>query len=106
MEPKTKDRLAMEYAYNLKNSQVENGFKPDESWKLSLVTDIEKAAIERGYYPTLSEKVLPEGLPELLRLIGVQLQKAGINFNSTPVPQDAVLSGLQYIVAFNPGRLR
>ena len=106
MKKQTDDYQAREYVYNLNNCAKENGFAPDESWELSLATVAEKLAIERSYYPTLSTKALPGGLPELLMQIKTQMRKLQINFANMPLPAQDVLNHLQYIVAFNPARQR
>jgi hypothetical protein len=43
----TPEYQAKEYLFDLNNTANENGFKADESWKVSLATAAEKAAIEK-----------------------------------------------------------
>jgi hypothetical protein len=106
MAAQSKDYQAMEYVYNLENYAKENGFKPDESWELGLATDAEKSAIERGYYPTLSKKMLPGELMTLFTLIKEQMHKLKINFGNMPLPETILPNTLEYIIAFNPARRR
>jgi len=97
---------AREYVFDLGNAAKENGFKPDESWELSLATTDEKSAIEKRYYPTVSAKVLPEGLGELLNLVKAKLRILNMNFESKSLPVGEGHDPFQYIVAFNPDRRR
>jgi hypothetical protein len=98
---------AKEYVYDLNNCASEYGFKDDEGWELSLATDVEKLAIEKKYYPTVSAKVLPETLLELFRIVKGKLIAARSDMERK---LDATATGtnitFQYLVAFNPKRPR
>ncbi len=63
------------------NCARENGFKPDETWEFSLATDTEKSNFrEKKYFPTISAKVMPEFLSELVNLVKSKLQHATYNY--------------------------
>lgn len=95
----------MVYVYDLNNCAAEFGFKPEEGWELSAVSDSGKIDLEKRYYPTVSVKVLPEVLSELFRLVKDQSAnlRSGIknSIGAASLPDQS----LQYLVAYNPGRL-
>jgi hypothetical protein len=96
------------YVYDLNNSARENGFKPDETWQLSLATNEEKNAIEKKYHPTISAKVLPEILGELFGLVKAKLILAKSDMEKK-FDGDTLFNKTnehQYLVAFNPKRER
>ena len=77
----------------------------EQQRELSMATSAEKSAIEKNYYPTGIAKVLPEILNELLMLVKLELAASKLNFISIPAICD-VAHKPEYLVAFNPGRLR
>jgi hypothetical protein len=97
---------AKEYIYDLNNIALENGFKTDEHWEVSLASAAEKIAIEKKYYPTVASKFVPEIIADTFRLVKAQLKQSiketavVLDKRATPQPQ------LQYLVAYNPNRLR
>src|ERR1700753_1196482 len=105
MTKETMEREARMYVYGLNNSACENGFKPDETWEFSLATDNEKAMLEKKYFPTISAKVMPELLSELVNLVKSKLKHATYNIEHAGT-HNVKESGLQYLIAYNPGRLR
>ena len=105
MSNETIEQKAKMYVYDLNNCATENGFKADETWEFSLATDLEKVAIEKKYFPTISAKVLPEFLSELFHQVKSKL--IHVKYNAERAGQHNVTeSGLQYLIAYNPGRLR
>jgi len=99
------EKEAMMYVYDLNNCASENGFKADEAWEFSLATDQEKIALEKKYFPTISAKVLPEFLSELFHQVKAKLVHA--KYNAERAGQHNITeSGLQYLIAYNPARLR
>ena len=102
----TADYKAKVYVYDLDNTAKEFGFKQDENWELSVVSDVDKKAIEKKYYPTVSVKVFPEMLAELFNLVKSRLTqlKSGIANSSNPAQISA--GDLQFLVAYNPKRPR
>jgi hypothetical protein len=106
MKNQTPEYQAKEYLFDLNNTANENGFKADESWKVSLATAAEKAAIEKNYYPVIATKVLPEVLPGLYRIVKASLKQGLDNAENAMDAKTLVNSGLYYVVAYNPNRLR
>jgi hypothetical protein len=106
MNRQTPEYQAKEYLFDLNNIANENGFKADESWKVSLATATEKAAIEKNYYPVIATKIVPELLPELFRTIKASLSQGLDNFESSMDAKELVKSERHYVVAYNPNRLR
>jgi len=96
---------AKEYLYDLKNSALENGFKTDERWEVSLVTGDEKIAIENQYYPTIAVQFVPEILTATFKSIKGKLNQS-IEESTVVVNKFAPQPHLQYVVAYNPNRLR
>ena len=96
------------YVYDLNNCAKEFGFKPDENWELSLASASEASDIEKKYYPTITTKVLPEILAELMRVVKVKLIEAKAGFERKFDSGNPSTAGrdLQYLVAFNPKRVR
>jgi len=105
MTNETIEMKAKIYVYDLNNCAVENGFKPDESWEFSMATDIEKVAIEKKYFPTITAKVMPEFLSQMLHMVKASLLHVKYNKESTGA-HNPTGSALQYLIAYNPGRLR
>ncbi len=101
----TIEQKAKLYVYDLNNCAIENGFKNEEAWEFSMATDQEKIALEKKYFPTISAKVLPEFLSELFHLVKSKLTHAKYSKESSHAHNPAG-SALQYLIAYNPGRLR
>jgi hypothetical protein len=97
---------AREYLFDLNNAARENGFKADEQWKVSLATAEEKTAIEKNYYPTISTKVVPEVLSEMFRIVKATLSQALDNLENSMDAGSLEKQQLQYVVAYNPNRVR
>lgn len=106
MNNQTPEYQAKEYLFDLNNTATENGFKADESWKVSLATAAEKAAIEKNYYPVIATRVVPEVLPGLYRIIKATLSQGLDNIESSMDAKTMIKNGLDYVVAYNPNRLR
>ena len=105
MTNKTVEYQAMAYVYDLNNCAIEYGFKTDQGWELSLATALEKTALEKKYYPTVTIKALPETLLELVRLVKNKLIAAKYDMERKFDPDINDVS-LQYLIAFNPKRAR
>lgn len=103
MSDQTIEFQAKIYVYDLKNCAREFGFKADENWDVSMVTTQQKADIEKKYFPTLSAKVLPEMLAEMLGSVKFKLSQ-GIEkvLDTAAIRQQH----FQYLVAYSPNRLR
>lgn len=97
---------AREYLFDLNNAAKENGFKADERWKVSLATAAEKEVIEKNYYPTISTEVVPEVLSEMFRIVKATLSQALDSLEKTLDEKSVTENQLQYVIAYNPNRLR
>ncbi len=107
MSNQTVEFQAKMYVYDLNNCAKEFGFKPDENWELSLASASEASDLEKRYYPTIITKVLPEILGELMRVVKVKLIEAKAGFERKFDNGDnSAGRDLQYLVAFNPKRVR
>jgi len=106
MKNQTVEYQAMAYVYDLNNCAIEYGFKTDEGWELNLATALEKTALERKYYPTVTVKALPETLLELVRLVKNKLIAAKYDMERKFDTADINDVSLQYLIAFNPKRTR
>lgn len=104
MNDQTIEFQAKIYFYDLMNCAREFGFKADENWEVSMATSEQKTAIEKQYFPTLSTSVLPEMLAEMFGSVKFKLTKklAGKTLDTVAIRQQ----NLQYLVAYNPIRLR
>ena len=106
MSDQTIESQAKIYVYDLHNCAREFGFKADEQWEVSMVASQEKTDLESKYFPTVSAKVLPEMLAEMLSSVKFKLsqQLAGIEkaLDAPLIRQQEV----QYLFAYNPKRLR
>jgi hypothetical protein len=105
MENNAIEMQAKVYVYNLKNCASEYGFSAQEGWNLVSVSEYEKANLEKKYYPTLSVKVAPEQIAEMLRLVRDKLSSPAMDEHDTDRPA-RFDHGMQHVVAFNPKRLR
>ena len=102
MTTKSIEFQAREYVYDLKNCASEFGFNTQEGWQFSLVTDLEKAKIEKEYYPTVSANPVQETLFEFLKLVKSNLllpvNKEEYGFD----PSSAIHKNIRHLIAFNP----
>ena len=106
MKNETVEHQAMAYVYDLNNCAIEYGFKTDEGWELSLATALEKIALEKMYYPTVTVKGLPETLLQLVRLVKSKLLTSRYDLERKHDSKDDDNTNLQYLIAFNPKRAR
>jgi len=103
MSDQTVEFQARIYVYDLNNCAREFGFKADEGWEVGIVNNQQKADIEKKYFPTLSAKVLPEMLAEMLGSVRFKLSKG----MEKPVDTGTIRQQhFQYLVAYSPHRLR
>ncbi len=106
MNNQTAKFKATEYLYDLANTATENGFKTDERWEVNLVSEVEKLAIERQYYPTVASRFIPDILLDAYRMVKGQLKQT-ITQHTWDVDRYAEPQHvMQYVIAFNPDRLR
>lgn len=103
---KTITQEANIYVFDLDNCAREFGFKPEEGWELRIATSEERKDIEKRYYPTISLKTLPEILPPLFNLVKARLTQLKSGIINSLDGTSAGGTDLQYLVAYNPKRLR
>ena len=103
MSNQTVEVQARIYVYDLENCAREFGFRADESWEVGMVNNQQKADIEKKYFPTLSTKVLPEMLTEMLGSGRFKLSKGMEKAVDTGTIRQ---QHFQYLVAYSPNRLR
>jgi len=102
----TAEKQTRTYLYDLMNEAKEHGFKADDQWNLSLVTDAERSSIQRDYFPAVASKVSPELMLQVFQSIKSGLQQP-LNTEEMQLDSQAILKrGLKFIVAFNPKRTR
>jgi len=106
MSDQTIESQAKIYVYDLHNCAREFGFKADEKWEVSMVTSQEKADLENKYFPTLSAKILPEMLAGMLSTVKFKLSQQLAAFEKAVDTSLVRQQHLQYLVAYNPNRLR
>ena len=103
MNNQTIEFQARIYVYDLKNYARELGFREGDSWEVKMATDQQKKDIEKKHFPTLSAKVLPEMLGEMLSSVIYKLRQ-----RVEKVPDIASIrqQDFQHLVAFSFNRLR
>ena len=70
-----------------------------------LVTDQERSVFVRNYYPIASAKALPELLAEMFGLVKAKLSQT-IDKKKQWDSNSVAKNHFEYIIAFNPARLR
>jgi hypothetical protein len=106
MNNQTAQYKATEYIYDLSNAALENGFKTDEHWEVTLSTAAEKTAIEKQYYPTVASIILPELLAATFQLVKDRLNQVIKERAILPESRFSLPPVYEYMVAYNPNRLR
>src|SRR5688572_28125172 len=106
MNNQTAQFKATEYIYDLANTATENGFKTNEHWEVNLVSELEKLAIERKYYPTVASSFIPEIIMDAFELVKAQLKQTIIQRTEALDRHAEPQPVLQYLIAYNPDRLR
>ena len=106
MSDQTIEFQAKIYVYDLKNCAREFGFKADEKWEVSMASSVDKAAIEKQYFPTLSVSVLPEMLAEMFGSVNFKLTQKLAGLEAALDTAAIRKQHLQFLVAYSPNRLR
>lgn len=106
MKDQTVDYQAKVYVYDLNNCAQEFGFKADETWEVGMASSSEKADLEKKYFPTLSARVLPEMLAELMSAVKFKLSQRLADIVQCTDTKSILQQELQYLVAYSPNRLR
>ena len=94
------------YMFDLLNTAKEHGFKGEDNWELSMVTDIERIKIQKDYYPTIAARIFPEILLQVFHTIKSRLNQPDHQENRKEGTRTALNEELTYLVAFNPKRPR
>ncbi|HTD41097.1 MAG TPA: hypothetical protein VK671_10790 [Mucilaginibacter sp.] len=94
------------YGFDLDNCAREFGFKPEETWELSLASNEEKSALEKLYFPIISAKILPEMLSEMFSLVSQKLNRVTDATEKSPDIIAIRRQNKEYLMAFNPMRMR
>ncbi|WDF57244.1 hypothetical protein [Mucilaginibacter sp. KACC 22063] len=102
---KSANYKASEFIYDLGNTALENGFKPDEVWDVQIATASEKKALDKQYCPLVATSVSPELLNETFALVKAQLNQV-VKIQNTIQDRFAPEPVYEYLIAFNPARVR
>jgi len=106
MQDQTIETQTRIYVYDLMNEAKEHGFKDEDRWELSMVTEAERTRIQRNYYPAVASKAFPDMLLHVFQSVKSRLKqslsKAEQLMDSGTIARD----DLKYIIAFNPKRIR
>ncbi|WP_183563489.1 hypothetical protein [Mucilaginibacter sp. SP1R1] len=94
------------YMFDLLNTAKEYGFKGEDNWELTMVTNTERIKIQKDYYPTVAAKIFPEILTQVLHTIKARLNQPAQKIEQKPVERGVINEELNYLVAFNPKRPR
>jgi hypothetical protein len=106
MQSQTIERQVRTYVYDLMNEAKEHGFKSEDKWTLTLVTEEERVKIKKDYYPVVANKVSPEVLLEVFQSVKSELHQS-LSKEELLMDTRSILNGdLNYIIAFNPKRHR
>lgn len=105
-DKQTAEYKASEYIYDLGNTALENGFKPDEHWEVRMATAAEKEAFEKQYYPMVATNILPELLNTTFALVKAKLKQVIKAQSVMPLDRFASEPVYEYLVAFNANRTR
>lgn len=95
------------YMYDLLNTAKEFGFKGEDTWELSMVTNTERIRLQKDYFPTIASKIGPGILLQVYQSIKTRLNQP---FQTEPEVidprSDAPTEELNYLVAINLKRPR
>ncbi|WP_184546773.1 hypothetical protein [Mucilaginibacter sp. FT3.2] len=95
------------YMYDLLNTAKEFGFKAEDSWELSMVTNTERIRLQKDYFPTIASKIGPEILLQVYHTIKTRLNQSFQKEPQVIDPRsDAPTEDLNYLVAINLKRPR
>ncbi|MFI5162868.1 MAG: hypothetical protein ACHQHN_16420 [Sphingobacteriales bacterium] len=94
------------YVYDLMNEAKEHGFKNDDNWELSMVTEAERTRIQRNYYPAVASKAFPDMLLPVFQSVKSRLNQSLSKEEQLMDSKSVLKDDLKYIIAFNPKRIR
>jgi hypothetical protein len=94
------------YVYDLMNEAKEHGFRDDDKWELSLVTETDRARIQKDFYPVVTSKLYPDNLLQFFQSVKSQMH-IPLSKEEQQMDNQSVLNNeFKYIIAFNPKRVR
>jgi len=96
----------MTYVYDLMNEAKEHGFKADDTWELSLVSETDRVRIQKDYYPAVVSKAFSDILLPVFQSVKSALHSPLSKEEELMNNQTILNSELKYIIAFNPKRAR
>lgn len=106
IDKQTTETQTRMFMYDLLNTAKEHGFKAEDSWELSMVTDTERLKIQKDYYPTIASKISPEILLQVLHTVRARLNQSFHKEEQHQGSPNVLKEDLNYLVAFNPKRPR
>ncbi|MEO6977494.1 MAG: hypothetical protein ABJA76_23060 [Mucilaginibacter sp.] len=107
MSNQTVEAQTRMYLYDLMNTAQEHGFKADDIWELSMVTDSGRSKLHKDYFPAVSIKVGPETLLQVFHATQKGLKQSSYNNeNQLPTAKTILMDDINYLVAFNLKRPR
>lgn len=101
MVVKSVETQAREYIYDVKNCASEYGQSTLDGWEFSLVSDAQKAKIEKNYYPTVSAHPARESLFALFKAVKSKLLLPLSGVESAFDIHSSVNKDMTYMIAFN-----
>ena len=96
----------MTYVYDLMNEAKEHGFKADDTWELSLVSETDRVRIQKDYYPAVASKAFSDILLPVFQSVKSALHSPLSKEEELMNNHTILTNELKYIIAFNPKRAR
>lgn len=106
MQEQTVENETRLYLFDLMNTAKEHGFKADDNWQLSLVTDKERSKIQKNYHPTIAAKMFPEVLLPVFQSIKSKLNQSLNSEEQSMNTKSISAEDLKFLVAYVPTRPR
>ncbi|MEO6522812.1 MAG: hypothetical protein ABIN91_14105 [Mucilaginibacter sp.] len=106
MAHRTADYQAKMYLYDLHNMARENGFKADDTWEISLVTEEEKTAIVNKHIHTIAVKIAPAILLETFTQVKDTLNLPKTETEEAYTNDSIRVNHIKYLMAFSAKKLR
>jgi len=106
MAHRTADYQAKMYLYDLQNMALENGFKADDKWEISLVNEEEKTAIVNKHDHTIAVKIAPAILLETFTLVKNKLNLSKTEAEEALNANTIKANEIKYLMAFSAKKLR
>ncbi|MCQ6959292.1 hypothetical protein [Mucilaginibacter aquariorum] len=104
MNDQTIEFQAKIYVFDLNNCAREFGFKSEEHWVIQAVNKEEKSVLEMRYFPTISAKVLPDMLAEMLASVKFKLSQQLAGAEKKLDAAFILQQQLRFLIAYNPAR--